>query len=141
FAAGFTFEAGAGAPPEDAPAAAAELLASEAITVKGPDGKVAARFWGRQPEFEGEAARAFGIRYHFIPEGARISLVEFPDEGGSDFREQRIPSGLYTLRYVLHPEDGNHMGVASSRDFAVLTPASGDDASPEGLHFDGLVEL
>ena len=139
-AADFSYEAGGGAPPEGAPAAVAPLVSSEAVTVKGPGGAAVARFWGRTAEFEGEASGGFGIRYDFIPEGAVIALVEFPEEG-SDFREQNIPAGLYTLRYALHPEDGNHMGVAPSRDFSVLTPASGDDADPNSLDFAGLVTL
>jgi len=138
-AADFSFEAGGGL-PEGAPAELAELMHDEAVTVKSPSGEAVAHYWGRKAEFEAEAAGGFGIRYDFIPEGAVIALVEFPDEG-SDFREQDIPSGLYTLRYSLHPEDGNHMGVAPSRDFAVLTPAAQDDASPESLGFDGLVAL
>lgn len=58
----------------------------------------------------------------------------------SDFREQRIPPGLYTARYSLHPEDGDHMGVAPSRDFAVLSPAALDKDAKANLEFKPLVE-
>jgi hypothetical protein len=75
-----------------------------------------------------------------IPEGALIALVNFPN-GGSDYREQSIPAGLYTVRYGLHPEDGNHMGVAASRDFAVLTPVAKDTDPAKNIPFKALVEL
>ena len=124
--------------PEGVPAAA--LVAEEGVAVKGADGAVVARYWGRKSEFEGTPAGGFGIRYDFIPEGALIALVEFTDKG-SDFREQGVPAGWYTLRYALHPEDGNHMGVAPSRDFAILSPADKDDQPTANYKFDEMVEL
>lgn len=135
----FTHEVVSGA-PEGLPEATAELVTADGIEVKDPDGKVVARYWGREAAFEGEPAEGFGIRFDSIPEGALIAVVEFPDKG-SDFREQTISPGLYTLRYALHPEDGNHMGVAPSRDFAVLTPADKDPEPAKNYDFDGLVEL
>ena len=109
--------------PADAPEAIRALLNEEGYAIKDPDGKVIANYWGRKEAFEGEPSSGFGIRYDFIPEGSLIALVEFT-ETHSDFREQDVPAGWYTLRYTLHPEDGNHMGVAPSRDFAILTPAA-----------------
>jgi hypothetical protein len=48
---------------------------------------------------------------------------------------------VYTLRYVLHPQDGNHMGVAASRDFAALVPAQHDTEPAANLGFTKVVEL
>ena len=127
-------------PPEGLPEATAPLLSPEGVAIKDSSGAVVARYWGRKTAFEGEAASGFGIRFDTIPEGALIAVVHFPDKG-SDFREQPIPSGVYTMRYALNPEDGNHMGVAPSRDFAVLTPADGDGEPATNYGYDGLVEL
>lgn len=134
----FTYEA-VGA-PDEAPASIAEAVADEGYAIKDPDGTVIAKYWGRTMAFEGEPSAGFGIRYDFIPEGALIALVQFTEEH-SDFREQDVPSGWYTLRYTLHPEDGNHMGVAPSRDFAILTPAEKDTDAAKNYSFDGMVEL
>ena len=101
--------------PAEAPAALQSLMNAEGYAVKGPDGKVIGEYWGRKDAFEGQASSGFGIRYDFIPEGSVIALVRLPDSG-TDFRAQSVPGGWYTLRYALHPEDGNHMGVAPSRD-------------------------
>ena len=48
----------------------------------------------------------------------------------SDYRGQSIPAGIYTLRYQLLPQDGNHMGVAPNPDFLLASPAA-DDMRPE----------
>ena len=69
-----------------------------------------------------------------------VGLVRFP-ENGSDYREQHIPAGVYTLRYGLHPEDGDHMGVAPARDFVLLTPAAADPEATKNYGFDDLVDL
>ena len=137
FGAGFSMEKTAA--PQGAPQAAAAMVAAEGVSVKA-DGKAVAEYWGRKDAFEGAGASGFGIRYDKIPEGAFIALVHFTEEG-HDFREQGIPAGWYTLRYALHPEDGNHMGVAPSRDFAVMTPADQDTELAKNYNFKGLVEL
>jgi hypothetical protein len=130
-----------GAPvPDGVPDAVKALVKAEGIVVKDSDGKVSAEYWVRQAPFEGEPAGGFGIRMKTIPEGALIALVNFPN-GGSDFREQSIPAGLYTVRFSLHPEDGNHMGVAASRDFTVLTPVDKDADAAKNIVFKELVEM
>jgi hypothetical protein len=139
-AADFSVEAAGPAPTEGVPAAVAGLLQADGVRVKGPDGTVAAELWGRKAAFEGKPAAGFGIRFDNIPEGALIGLIRFP-ENRSDYREQNIPAGVYTLRYGLHPEDGDHMGVAPSRDFVLLTPAAADTEATKNYGFDDMVDL
>jgi hypothetical protein len=57
--------------------------------------------------------------------GALAGVVVFPN-GAKDFRGQTIRPGMYTLRYALMPNDGNHLGVAPERDFLLLVPAAND---------------
>lgn len=138
FAEGFT--AGSGGPaPESVPDTTRQMIAPEGVTVK--DGDVAVvTFWMRSAPFEGELASGFGVRFDNVPEGAFLGVLEFP-ERGSDFREQSVPPGVYTIRFGLHPEDGNHMGVAPSRDFALLSPVDQDLEIATNFDFDGIVEL
>ncbi len=56
-------------------------------------------------------------------------MVRFP-QGMSDYRGQSLPPGVYTLRYQLLPQDGNHMGVAPNPDFLLASPAA-SDSRPE----------
>ena len=138
-AADFAVESGAPL-PDGVSGDVKSLLKTEGITVKDPQGKVSAIYWTRQTPFVGSPAAGFGVRMETIPEGALIGLVSLP-EGGSDYREQAIPAGLYTIRYALHPEDGNHMGVAASRDFSVLTPVDKDPDPAKNFPFKELVPL
>ena len=106
----------------------------------GPDGKIAAEFWPRKAAFDGDLVSGFGIRFESMPEG-RFSrgVVRFP-ESGSDFREQGVKPGVYSMRYGLHPEDGNHMGAAASRDFALLSRAEADTDPAKNLAFEPLTQ-
>jgi hypothetical protein len=138
FAEGFT--AGSGGPaPESVPDITRQMIAPEGVTVKAGDVAVVT-FWMRSAPFEGELASGFGVRFDNVPEGAFLGVLEFP-ERGSDFREQSVPPGVYTIRFGLHPEDGNHMGVAPSRDFALLSPVDQDLEIATNFDFDGIVEL
>lgn len=138
FAEGFT--AGSGGPaPESVPDITRQMIAPEGVTVKAGDVAVVT-FWMRSAPFEGEPASGFGVRFDNVPEGAFLGVLEFP-ERGSDFREQSVPPGVYTIRFGLHPEDGNHMGVAPSRDFALLSPVDQDLEIATNFDFDGIVEL
>ena len=58
-----------------------------------------------------------------------------------DSRHQKVPAGVYTLRYGQIPQDGNHMGVSQYRDFLLLCPAAADTKLDTALGFDELVAL
>ena len=60
--------------------------------------------------------------------GTLVGALRFP-RGGSDFRGQEIPAGVYTLRYANQPVDGNHVGTFETRDFLVMMPASADQSA------------
>ena len=136
------FEASTGGPPppDGLAEALSSMLQSEGVVAKGPDGKVAAEFWMRSSPFEGKGAGGFGIRFDAIPEGALLGVVHFP-ETGSDFREQHIKPGVYTMRFGLHPENGDHMGVANSRDFAVLITAEADKEPAKNYEFEPMTKM
>jgi hypothetical protein len=73
-----------------------------------------------------------GALYPKLAPSAFVGIVKLA-QGMSDFRGQSIAAGLYTLRYELLPQDGNHMGVAPNPDFLLASPAA-DDARPEQLY-------
>ena len=43
-----------------------------------------------------------------------------------DYRDDPLPAGVHTMRLVLQPQDGNHLGTAEFNWFAALVPASLD---------------
>ena len=60
-----------------------------------------------------------------------------------DFKEIRgkvVKPGVYTLRYGLQPQNGDHLGISMFRDFLLLSPAA-TDKDPKVLGFDGVVAL
>ena len=93
-----------------------------------PDGSVLCEVWLHKSLPVGRVAAARGASYPELSEAEQLGVISFPN-GGKDFRGQAIKPGFYTMRYELLPEDGNHMGVAPTRDFVLLVRAS-DDPDP-----------
>lgn len=71
--------------------------------------------------------------------GELLGVVEFK-RTTADFRGQEIAAGVYTVRYALQPEDGNHVGTSETRDFCLLLPAA-DDSSSGPLSPEAMIEL
>jgi len=44
-----------------------------------------------------------------------------------DYRDDELYEGLYTMRFALQPEDGDHLGTADYRYFALLVPAEKEE--------------
>src|SRR5437588_12634494 len=67
--------------------------------------------------------------YDRLAESTLLGVIYF-SKPAQDYRDQTVPAGFYTLRYGLMPNDGNHLGVAPSRDFALLVKVA-DDPGPD----------
>jgi len=117
----------------------AALQASGARLVR-PDGSVLCEIWLRKSLPVGRVAAAKGAAYPEMSESALLGVISFPN-GGKDFRGQAIKPGLYTMRFELLPEDGNHLGVAPTRDFVLLLEASADRDPDAQYDFAQLVKL
>ena len=57
-----------------------------------------------------------------------------------EIRGKVVAPGVYTLRYGLQPQNGDHLGISTFREFLVMSPAS-VDTDPKVLGFDGVVAL
>lgn len=80
------------------------------------------------------------ILYGNLQIGTLVGVMQFLAPG-QDFRHQKVPAGVYTLRYGQIPQDGNHMGVSQYRDFLLLCPIAADTKLDTALGFDDLVAL
>lgn len=49
-----------------------------------------------------------------------------------DYKDNELAGGIYTMRFGLQPQDGDHLGTAEYPYFAVLVPAK-LDTRPDGL--------
>ncbi|MBC8354251.1 MAG: hypothetical protein H8E66_19835 [Planctomycetes bacterium] len=77
------------------------------------------------------------LLYPFTP-GQLMGVARFARRG-SDYRDQDIDSGVYTLRYAQQPVDGSHVGTSLTRDFLLLLQAEADESS-DVLDYDSLAE-
>ena len=80
------------------------------------------------------------VIYGGLSVGEFVGLVHFPQKT-TDYRGQAIKTGYYTLRYAEIPQDGNHMGVSTYRDFLLMSPVAADTQLDQNLAFDALIKL
>jgi hypothetical protein len=125
--------------------AAASDSVKKALEDKGqrillPDGTVVCEIWFRKTLPTHPKTDVSGAIYNQINDSAVIAVVTFP-KPATDFRGQDIKPGAYTLRYALHPVDGNHMGISPYRDFILLTPVAEDQNVEAQFKFEELVKL
>lgn len=69
-----------------------------------------------------------GLSAREIPEGTLLGVVQF-SALFKDSRKQDIAPGVYTLRFALQPDIGDHAGTVPHPEFVLLIPAA-DDAAP-----------
>jgi len=126
-----------GAPTEVAEAIRKEIAPAGSRVLRG--GKPFVDFWFRAALPTGEARGGLGILYGTLKPSGLVGVARFHG-GGSDFKGQKFPAGVYTMRYGLQPEDGDHQGVTESRDFLLLCQAA-VDASPDPVEAKDLNKL
>lgn len=114
----------AGAPPSELSPALASRLQSTGLKVAGPAGAWC-EVWLVKTAPKGPKSTEDAVTLPTIPVGSLLGVIRFP-AAGSDRRGQQLKPGIYTLRYVLTPVTGDHLGVAPQRDFAALVPAALD---------------
>lgn len=83
---------------------------------------------------------ASGAVYTWIGESTLIGVITF-EKPTTDFRGQAIKPGSYTVRYEVHPTDGNHMGISPIRDFLVMLPVTMDPNPDATFKFEELTKM
>ena len=116
-----------------------KTLEPKGYRVKLADGSVLCDIWLRNgvPSGKNEAQ---GAAYTSLADSALIAVVTFPQQA-TDFRKQAIRPGTYTLRYAVHPQDGNHLGISPIRDFLLLVPLASDQDPATKYKFEELTTL
>lgn len=115
------------APPTSLPGAIKDALAPQGYRVLDDQGKSYAEFWVRKATpAKGKPSGPEGaVLFPVLAEGELLGALRFPGEG-HDYRDQAIAQGVYTIRYGLQPVNGDHLGVSTYRDYALLVPAAKD---------------
>ena len=81
-----------------------------------------------------------GAVYSSFGESTLIGVITFA-KATTDFRGQSVKPGSYTLRYALHPTDGNHMGISPIRDFLVMLPVAMDPNPDAKFKFEEMTKM
>ncbi len=133
----YTLEKAAIAAPEEVSAAVRATLAADALRVTGPKGPMCEIWLRKAIPPAVTPVQGLGVGYGQIASGALVGVVRvlLPI---SDYRQQRVKPGVYTLRYELHPVNGDHMGISPLRDFLLLAPAA-LDLDPAEITFEEAV--
>lgn len=112
------------APPAEIAEPVRKEIAAEGFRVTKA-GKPYVDLWLRQPLRTGAAAEQLGVLFPTLKQGETVGVARFYEET-RDFRAQKVAAGVYTLRYFVQPEDGDHQGTTDSRDFLLVCPAAAD---------------
>lgn len=123
--------------PTSASEEVVKILAPKSFAIE-EGGKEVLHFWVRA-EVPSTASPGGLIEYDSLEEGGLIGIYEVKKEGFTDFRNQKLPVGIYTIRTAPHPQDGNHMGIAPTPTFGVLIPVA-EDKSPEPMEREKMLE-
>jgi hypothetical protein len=128
---------------ESAPADAlstniAATLAPEGVRVIRGESRAICDIWMCQDWPVQALEPGANLIYPLTP-GQLVGVIRFPRKG-SDFRDQDIAAGVYTLRYGQQPVDGAHVGTSPTRDFLLLLPAA-DDTSTDVIPYEQLADL
>lgn len=117
-----------------------KLLDEQALVVRGGDA-VVMRVWFRAeiPAKASEEQVKNGLTYREIPEGTLVGAIEFPAKF-TDYRKQELPAGVYTLRFAVQPDIGDHTGTTPHPEFCLICPAT-DDTTDEDIEKKKLIEL
>ncbi len=126
-------------PPAELSPEIRDVLATQAVSVTGPQGPLCEIWWRKAIPAQAAANRGLRIVYGRLAEGTLVGAIRF-DIAARDYRNQQIKPGIYTLRYVLIPVDAIHMGVSPDRDFLLLVPAV-SDTGPKNLPANTVINL
>jgi hypothetical protein len=135
-AADYAIKTDKAAPPKQLADEVAKELSGTSIQFT-QDGDTVCTVWfcTSVPSIGTPAQAKNGLTYQEIKQGTLIGAIEIVRAGFQDYRKQKLPTGVYTLRLGFQPMDGDHMGTAPNREFLLLSPADADkkvDAIDDG---------
>lgn len=122
----------AAAPPEGLSAELKGVLQSQGSRILNEQGSAWCEVWIRKEIANIDKPASPDAKYPALHLGSMLGILSFPSTG-SDYRGQAIKPGIYTMRYGLILQDGNHMGAAPILDFVLLIPAAEDTKDPDAL--------
>jgi len=108
------------------------LMQSQGYRVVNEQGAAWCEVWIRKEIANLSKPASPDAKYPALHLGQLLGVMRF-SAAGSDYRGQAIKPGIYTLRYCLILQDGNHLGAAPILDFVLLVPASDDTKDADAI--------
>lgn len=137
----YTLEPAGPCPCEGVSDSMKSALAADGYRVKDGSGAAFVEVWlAKSIPTVKPAEEPRGSDFPSLPLNAFIGVIRYAREG-ADFRGQKIKAGVYTMRFNLQPEDGNHQGASPRRDHLLLAPVSADQDPAASLTFEQEVDL
>ena len=127
-------------PPDALAEPIRKLLDEQALVVRDGDNELMTVWFRTEIPAKATAEQVKnGLTYREIPEGALVGAVRFPAKF-TDFRKQEIAAGVYTLRFALQPDIGDHTGTSPHPEFCLMCQAK-EDKSAEPIEKKKLIEV
>lgn len=82
---------------------------------------------------------AGGPGWSGVDSGTLVGALRITGEF-KEIRGKVVKPGVYTLRFGMQPQNGDHLGISTYREFVLVSPAALDQ-DPKVLGFDGVVAL
>ncbi len=127
--------------PKEVAEAIRKGLADRRVQWLDAKGEVLGEVWLSKdvPVKATEAQIKNGLTYAEVPESTVLGVIRFPKQI-TDYRKQKIPAGIYTMRLANQPMDGDHMGTAPYSEFVLLSPVA-EDKKPDPIEAKKLQEM
>lgn len=126
------------APPAELPPALRDAVGTEALQINAPAGLLCEIWLRKEVPVAASPSQELGVTFGQIAEGTLLGVMRIA-VATTDYRNQKIKPGLYTMRYADNPVDGNHQGVAPQRDFALISPVT-EDPDPASITRDETIK-
>lgn len=126
----YKVESSAGPPPQELAAPIRDALGTNALQVSGPSDPLCDIWLRKSVPTAATPDTSLGVNFGQIPQGALVGAMKL-DAKNNDYRNQPTQPGVYTLRFMLQPVDGNHQGVSPYRDYLLAVPAALDTSAAD----------
>ncbi|AWM39877.1 hypothetical protein GobsT_17490 [Gemmata obscuriglobus] len=128
------------APPDALAEPVRKLLDEQALVVRDGDTELMTVWFRTEiPAKATEEQIKNGLTYREISEGTLVGAVRFPEKF-TDFRKQEIAAGVYTLRFAVQPDIGDHTGTSPHPEFCLMSQAK-EDGRADAVEPKKLIEM
>ena len=120
-AAEFTVKTAETAAPKELGDSIRAALDTKTVQLLEGDKTVLELWFRKDAPVKSNAAKLDSLR-----EGTLVGAVAVRKSGFSDYKRNDIPEGVFTARFILQPQDGDHLGTAEFNSFIALIGADTD---------------